>query len=79
MATRFKSSPLLFIFITVCIDAIGLGIIIPVLPDLLIEVTGEGIGSAARWGGLLTASYAIMQFLCGPLLGSLSDLSLIHI
>ena len=73
MATRFKSSPLLFIFITVCIDAIGLGIIIPVLPDLLIEVTGEGIGSAARWGGLLTASYAIMQFLCGPLLGSLSD------
>jgi len=68
-----KGSPLLFIFITVCLDAIGLGIIIPVLPDLLIEVTGEGVGAAARWGGLLTASYAVMQFLSGPLLGSLSD------
>ena len=68
-----KNNALLFIFITVCLDAIGLGIIIPVLPDLLTEVTREGIGTAARWGGLLTASYAVTQFLFGPLLGSLSD------
>jgi len=68
-----KNKALLFIFVTVCLDAIGLGIIIPVLPDLLTEVTREGIGTAARWGGILTASYAVMQFLLGPLLGSLSD------
>ena len=68
-----KNKALLFIFITVCLDAIGLGIIIPVLPDLLTEVTGEGIGTAARWGGILAASYAVTQFLFGPLLGSVSD------
>lgn len=66
-------SAMLFIFGTVCIDAIGLGIIIPVLPDLLKEVAQVDIGEAARWGGILTASYAVMQFLVGPLLGSLSD------
>ena len=68
-----KGNALLFIFGTVCLDAIGLGIIIPVLPDLLKEVSDSGIGTAARWGGLLAASYAIMQFVFGPLLGSLSD------
>ena len=68
-----KGNALLFIFITVCLDAIGLGIIIPVLPDLLKEVSQSGIGAAAKWGGLLAASYAVMQFVFGPLLGSLSD------
>lgn len=68
-----KGNALLFIFGTVCLDAIGLGIIIPVLPDLLKEVSDSGIGAAARWGGLLAAAYAIMQFVFGPLLGSLSD------
>jgi len=68
-----KGNALLFIFGTVCIDAIGLGIIIPVMPDLLKEVSDSGIAHAARWGGLLAASYAIMQFVFGPLLGSLSD------
>lgn len=68
-----KGNALLFIFITVTLDSIGLGIIIPVLPDLLKQVMDAGIGEAAKWGGILTASYAVTQFLFGPLLGSLSD------
>lgn len=68
-----RGNALLFIFITVTLDSIGLGIIIPVMPDLLKEVMNAGIGEAAKWGGILTASYAVTQFLFGPFLGSLSD------
>ncbi len=69
----FSRSSLVFIFVTVALDAIGLGIIIPVLPDLLQEVMDVDVGGAARWGGLLATSYAITQFFFGPMLGSLSD------
>ena len=68
-----RGNYLLFIFGTVCLDAIGLGIIIPVLPDLLKEVLTADISTAALWGGILSASYAVTQFAFGPLLGSLSD------
>ncbi len=73
--SRVKGSrnSIFFIFITVALDAIGLGIIIPVLPDLMKEVNNVDIGGAALWGGLLATSYAVTQFLFGPLLGSLSD------
>ena len=63
----------LFIIFTVTIDAMGLGLIIPVMPDLIREIRGSSIADAAYWGGLLTFTYASMQFLCGPLLGNLSD------
>ena len=63
----------LFIIFTVTIDAMGLGLIIPVMPDLIREIRGTSIADAAYWGGLLTFTYASMQFLCGPLLGNLSD------
>lgn len=72
-AVAFNRKSLIFIFVTVALDAIGLGIIIPVLPDLLQEVMDVSVGSAARWGGLLATSYAITQFVFGPMLGSLSD------
>lgn len=62
-----------FVFVTVLIDSMGLGIIIPVMPSLIRELTGLGLGDAARWGGLLTLAYALMQFLLGPTVGSLSD------
>lgn len=62
-----------FILITLVIDAMGIGLILPVLPDLIAELNGSGIGAAAVWGGILTTSFAIMQFLFGPILGSLSD------
>ncbi len=63
----------LFVFLTVCLDAIGLGIIVPVLPDLIRAVTSLGLDGAALWGGWLSFSYAIMQFAFGPAVGSLSD------
>ena len=63
----------LFIVFTVAIDAMGIGLIIPVMPELIQQVRGASIAEAAYWGGLLTFTYASMQFLCGPLLGNLSD------
>ncbi|MEM7744033.1 MAG: TCR/Tet family MFS transporter [Pseudomonadota bacterium] len=62
-----------FVFVTLVVDAMGIGIIIPVLPDLLQELSGADIGSAAIWGGYLTFSYALMQFVFSPVLGALSD------
>ena len=65
--------PKLFILITVIIDSMGIGLIMPVMPELIQEVQGGSLGTAALWGGLLAASFAVMQFLCGPLIGALSD------
>lgn len=65
--------PMTFIVLTVLLDAIGIGLIFPVMPDLMIEVTGQSLAEAALWGGLLTTSFAVMQFLCGPVVGNLSD------
>lgn len=45
----------------------------PVLPSLLTELTSLPVGEAARWGGALSVVFALMQFLCGPALGNLSD------
>lgn len=64
---------LTFIFITLLIDVIGLGIILPVLPKLIQEIHGGTISDASRYGGLLTFAYAIMQFLFSPVIGALSD------
>ncbi len=63
----------LFIFITVLVDAIGFGIILPVTPELIMELTGEGLSRASIYGGWLWFMYALMQFLCAPVLGNLSD------
>jgi len=65
--------PITFIFITVVIDAMGIGLILPVMPDLIRELEGGDIAEAAVWGGILATAFAVMQFLFGPLLGSLSD------
>jgi MFS transporter, DHA1 family, tetracycline resistance protein len=62
-----------FILITVTLDAIGIGLIFPVMPDLLQEVTGRPLSEAALWGGVLATSFAVMQFLFGPVIGALSD------
>ena len=62
-----------FILMTVLIDAIGIGIIFPVMPDLLEDITGSTLSQAAVWGGVLTTSFAVMQFLFGPIVGNLSD------
>lgn len=65
--------PVVFLLITVMIDAMGVGLIIPVMPDLIGEVTGGTLADAALWGGVLTTVFAMMQFLFGPLIGNLSD------
>ncbi len=65
--------PLTFILITLAIDAMGIGLMLPVMPALLQEIDGGSLSEAALWGGVLTTVFATMQFLCGPALGSLSD------
>ena len=62
-----------FVFVTVLIDAMGIGIILPVMPDLIRELTDLTLGGAALWGGYLSFIYALMQFAAGPTLGNLSD------
>lgn len=63
----------LFILITVMLDAMGIGLIVPVMPDLIQEVQGTGLSAAALWGGVLSTTFAVMQFVFGPVIGGLSD------
>ncbi|MDD7912032.1 TCR/Tet family MFS transporter [Pseudovibrio exalbescens] len=68
-----KSHTLFFVGCTALLNAIGAGLIIPVTPHLVSELTGTGIAGAAMWGGFIAAVYAIMQFLFGATIGALSD------
>ncbi len=69
--TSFKS--ISFIFVTVVLDITGIGIIFPIMPDLLEELGIDRVADAALWGGILATSYALMQFLFSPIIGNLSD------
>jgi len=62
-----------FIFVTILIDVIGLGVIIPVVPKLIEQLTGEGLSRASEYSGWLTFAYAAAQFCCAPVVGGLSD------
>jgi MFS transporter, DHA1 family, tetracycline resistance protein len=73
MSQKRQNSALTFIFITMLIDVTGLGIIIPVMPKLIMELSGESLSSAARYGGWMIFAYASMQFIFSPILGGLSD------
>jgi DHA1 family tetracycline resistance protein-like MFS transporter len=64
---------MIFILITLFIDILGLGIIIPILPELVKGFVGGDTSPAARWGGAISAVYAVMQFVFAPILGALSD------
>jgi DHA1 family tetracycline resistance protein-like MFS transporter len=68
-----RNSALIFIFITLLIDITGIGIIVPVIPRLIQDLTGEGLSKAALYGGWLMFIYSIMQFVFSPILGGLSD------
>jgi DHA1 family tetracycline resistance protein-like MFS transporter len=68
-----KKPALSFIFITLLIDVIGFGIIIPVVPKLIMELTGGGMSDASVYGGWLMFAFAAMQFIFSPILGGLSD------
>jgi DHA1 family tetracycline resistance protein-like MFS transporter len=73
MEQKPNKKALLFIFITLMVDCTGIGIIIPVVPSLIQQLTGGNVSDAATYGGWLTFAYAIMQFVCSPILGGLSD------
>lgn len=74
MSKSINTNPsFLFVFFTVLLDSIGFGIILPVMPSLIMSLTGEGISAASAYGGWLLFSYAVMQFIFSPILGNLSD------
>jgi DHA1 family tetracycline resistance protein-like MFS transporter len=73
MSGKKREAALGFIFVTVLIDVIGFGIIIPVMPKLITQLTGGTLGEASLYGGWLMFTFSIMQFLFSPVLGSLSD------
>lgn len=68
-----RKAAMSFIFITLLIDVTGLGLIIPVFPELIKQLTKGNISEASQWSGWLTFAYAIMQFVCAPIIGNLSD------
>lgn len=68
-----KQAAIGFIFITLLIDVIGWGLIIPVMPELIAGMKHIPINQASKEGGLLLFVYAFMQFICAPILGNLSD------
>ena len=74
MANNNKQAAIGFIFFTLVIDIVGLGIIIPVVPALIKGlIHTDDISKVSLYGGWLTFLYATMQFLFSPLIGSLSD------
>jgi DHA1 family tetracycline resistance protein-like MFS transporter len=68
-----RSAAIGFIFITILVDVIGWGLIIPVTPDLIASLKHIPVNEAAKYGGWLLGVYAVMQFIFAPILGNLSD------
>ena len=66
-------SALIFILVTICLDSIGLGIIIPSFPTLISETAAVPISQASQYFGWVMGAYAFMQFIFSPLIGNLSD------
>jgi MFS transporter, DHA1 family, tetracycline resistance protein len=62
-----------FIFVTLFLDVIGIGLTAPIVPKLIEKFNGDNIAEAAQYGGWITAIYAVMQFVFAPILGNLSD------
>lgn len=68
-----RKPALAFIFVTLFLDVLGIGLIIPILPTLVEELAQGGIANASFIFGWLAGLYSLMQFLCAPIIGSLSD------
>src|SRR6188474_1757757 len=62
-----------FIFITLLIDVMGWGLIIPVMPDLISQLKNIPVNEASPYGAWLLSAYAVTQFLFAPVIGNLSD------
>ena len=68
-----RDAPIGFVLATLAIDALGFGIVVPVVPDLVVRLSDLPASAASIWVGSLLAVFSAMQFLCAPLLGALSD------
>lgn len=62
-----------FVLVTVALDMLALGLIVPVLPKLILTFVGGEMASAAKWQGIFGTTFALMQFVFSPVLGVLSD------
>jgi DHA1 family tetracycline resistance protein-like MFS transporter len=62
-----------FVLVTVLLDTLGLGLLIPVAPRLVASFLNDDLGAASHYFGILVSIYAAMQFLFAPVLGGLSD------
>ena len=67
------TGPFLFILTTLMIDAIGVGIVFPIMPDLMDRVGAGSAAEGALWAGVMMSAYAAAMFVFGPIVGSLSD------
>ncbi|MBX3738282.1 MAG: TCR/Tet family MFS transporter [Candidatus Didemnitutus sp.] len=72
-STSARSPAISFIFITMVLAIMGMGLLIPVLPQLIVKMQGDNETAGAHAYGVIVAVYALMQFIGSPILGSLSD------
>jgi DHA1 family tetracycline resistance protein-like MFS transporter len=68
-----RGAAFVFIFITLALDMLALGVIVPVLPRLIVDMRGGDEISAAHWVGVFGTLWALMQFVAMPVVGALSD------
>src|SRR5918911_3776416 len=72
-AMRNRQASVVFVLVTLFIDVLGMGLVIPILPRLVQNLIGGAVGEASFVFGLLVSIYTVMQFFCAPVLGALSD------
>src|SRR5580704_9457894 len=70
---KARPAAIIFILVTVTLDILAMGLIIPVLPKLILDFLGGEMTDAAKWTARFAVVFALMQFFCSPLLGVLSD------
>src|SRR5437660_12737046 len=70
---RNRQAAVIFILVTVTLDILAMGLIIPVLPKLILDFLGGVMTDTAKWSGRFAVVFALMQFFFSPLLGVLSD------
>lgn len=73
LAPAAAKRALTVVFLTILLDVVGLGLVVPVIPDLIRELGGGSLADASAIGGWLGFTYAALQFVCAPILGGLSD------
>src|SRR5476649_515642 len=70
---KSRKAAVIFILVTVTLDVLAMGLIIPVLPKLILDFLGGRMIVAANWNGWFAVVFALMQFFCSPILGVFSD------